>query len=150
MEARSVTVVVRRVPYSLACLRIRTEVFVDEQRVPAELEEDGLDPKAVHWLAEVHDEPAGTARLRWVEPGVGKVERVAVRRPWRGRGVGAGLMDAIEAYARAEGAQRLVLAAQVPVVAFYAARGYRAQGPTFVEAGIDHRRMILPFPPANG
>ncbi|MDZ4098948.1 MAG: GNAT family N-acetyltransferase, partial [Methylophilaceae bacterium] len=41
---------------------IRTEVFIEEQRVPPELEWDGLDPSAKHLLALDSDgEPAGCA-----------------------------------------------------------------------------------------
>jgi len=74
-----------------------------------------------------------------------KAERVAVRRPFRGAGVGRALMRALEDEARALGRRELVLNAQLPVVAFYERLGYRAEGPEFLEAGIPHRAMRKPL-----
>ena len=126
------------------CLAVRRVVFVQEQRVPLELEVDGRDPEALHVIA--RDEAGravGTARLRVTADGQAKVERVAVLATHRGRGIGAQLMSALEAEARRRGHRAVTLAAQTPALAFYAARGYEAHGPDFMDAGIPHRRMTL-------
>ena len=48
----------------MALETVRGEVFVKEQRVPHNLEFDGLDSDALHWLALTpEDEPVGTLRL---------------------------------------------------------------------------------------
>lgn len=149
-----------------ACRAIRREVFIEGQGVPAELEWDGLDESAEHFLLYVDThgpappgadpvEPAravGTARLRCVD-GVGKAERVAVRAARRGQGLGRALMEAVEAHARSRGLREIRLHAQLPVVRFYEALGYRAEGDVFDEAGLPHRAMssrpLAPLPQAR-
>lgn len=122
------------------CIAIRVEVFVVGQNVPRELEVDGLDGEAAHFLARVEGDPAGTARLRVVDA-VGKAERVAVLDRYRGAGVGRALMEALEAEARRRGRDCMRLNAQVAVIPFYESLGYAAEGEVFMEADIPHRAM---------
>ena len=127
------------------CQAIRREVFVEEQGVPVDEEMDAHDALCTHFLALRGGEAIGTARLRVTDDGGVKAERVAVRRPFRGAGVGRALMRALEDEARALGRRELVLNAQLPVVAFYERLGYRAEGPEFLGAGIPHRAMRKPL-----
>jgi predicted GNAT family N-acyltransferase len=138
-----VSLVVRRAnPEELDHLiEIRREVFVVGQGVPIEREIDGLDGEAQHFAAIEGNAYVGTARLRIVD-GHAKLERVAVLAPWRERGVGGRLMDALEAHARGLGVFEAELSAQVPVIPFYERRGYVAEGPLFEDAGIPHRKMV--------
>ena len=123
------------------CLEIRHVVFVEGQSVPEEIEFDGLDGEALHFIAYDDARRAiGTARMRVVD-GAAKAERIAVLEPARGTGVGRALVEAIEARARREGLRRVRLNAQVQASAFYEKQGYRPHGAVFVEAGIDHRAM---------
>lgn len=122
------------------CLDVRCEVFVRGQGVPLNLEVDGLDADATHLLATVAGEAAGTIRLREVD-GVAKLERLAVRPTFQGRGIGRALVRAAEAQARLAGRSQAKLGAQVTVIPFYEALGYGAEGPIFLDAGIDHRMM---------
>ena len=128
------------------CLAVRRRVFVEEQGVAPEEEEDGRDAACLHWLAWWGDEPVGTARLRALPDGW-KAERVAVLPPHRQHGIGLALMRALEAEAWRRGAARLLLHAQSAVISFYERQGYRAEGPVFDEAGIPHRKMSKPRPP---
>lgn len=125
-------------------LDIRREVFVEEQGVPEDLELDGLDGEATHFLAGRDGEPVGTARLRDYD-GIAKVERVAVLEPYRGEGWGERIMAAVEAHAREAGYERVHLAAQVPVVGFYERLGYEVVSEAFMDAGIPHRSMEKPL-----
>lgn len=132
-------------PDLAAALAIREEVFVLGQDVPRELEVDGLDPVATHFLAEVKSEdgrwvPAGAARMRRKD-GKAKAERVAVLEPHRKRGLGVLLMAAIEEEARHQGMAEVILNAQSYVVPFYERLGYHCVGPEFEEAGIPHQAM---------
>lgn len=141
-------------PLLATCHAIRRAVFVDEQSVPADLEWDGLDQDAEHFV--VFDglgpeaRPLGTARLRLLpaKPETdteanteAKAERVAVLTEARGRGLGRVLMAALEDSARAQGRSKIVLNAQVSALRFYEALDYVATGDVLVEAGIDHRAM---------
>jgi predicted GNAT family N-acyltransferase len=130
-----------------AALALRERVFVDEQGVPRDREVDGNDGEATHFLVREEDEPVATARVRATDDERAlKVERVAVARQRRGEGYGDAVMDAVESYAAAEGYDRLVLAAQVPVVGFYERRGYTLEDDEpFDDAGIPHRRMAKPL-----
>ena len=126
-------------------LDVRREVFIEEQDVPEELEIDGLDDEATHFLARWNGEAVGTARLRDYGDGVAKVERVAVREPHRGEGWGRRIMAAVEEHAREAEYERIRLAAQVPVVGFYERLGYEVVGEEFMDAGIPHRSMEKPL-----
>lgn len=121
-----------------AIREIREAVFVCEQDVPADLEWDGLDPECVHALAETRvGRVVGTGRLH---PS-GKLGRMAVAAGWRGRGVGAAILERLIEAARGRGLEELYLHAQVQVMDFYARYGFVAEGGEFDEAGIPHRLM---------
>lgn len=121
-----------------ACLAIRMEVFVNEQKVPAEEELDAYDDTAIHMLARIDSQPVGTARAVEKAPGVWKIGRVAVTLPYRQQGIGLALMQAIES---ACPARQFVLSAQTHALRFYERLGYKAEGPVFDEAGLAHRLM---------
>ena len=127
-----------------ACLEIRRIVFTEEQGVPLELEFDGLDDEAEHFLAwRLNEEPpiaVGTARLRRIGDNA-KVERVAVLESERGGGIGRALMAAIETRARELRLDAIILHAQLAVIPFYEDLEYLTQGDVFKEAGIDHLSM---------
>jgi len=129
-----------------ACLAIRRVVFVDEQGVPLAEEIDAHDATCTHLLATVGGQPAGTLRWRLYRDGAVKIERVAVLRPWRGRRIGRALMTRLLRDLDAAGVAVTVLDAQLEAIAFYARLGYVAEGPTFLDAGIAHRRMRRPRP----
>ncbi len=117
---------------------VRKAVFVVEQRVPEELEWDGIDAECEHALADdAGGMPIGCARLL---PD-GHIGRMAVLAPWRGRGVGAALLDHMVERARARGDTRVLLNAQVHAIPFYARHGFAAFGEEFDDAGIAHRAM---------
>jgi predicted GNAT family N-acyltransferase len=124
---------------------VRTRVFVEEQAVTEREEWDGLDPECVHAVAESPGEGIiGTGRLH---PS-GKIGRMAVLAPWRGRGVGAAILGQLLQAAAERGLTHVYLHAQVPVIGFYARHGFVAEGPEFVEADIPHRLMNLARPGA--
>lgn len=116
---------------------LRIEVFVREQGVPLEMELDEFDSVSVHAVCEVDSEVVGTGRLL---PD-GHIGRLAVARAWRGRGLGARMLQALVAEAVRRGLIEVVLHAQVQAEAFYAQHGFVADGPVFDEAGIAHRVM---------
>ena len=121
-----------------ALTRIRTTVFVVEQNVPASLEMDGRDGDCAHALAEsASGEPIGTGRLM---PD-GRIGRMAVLAPWRGKGVGAAILDALMAEAKRRGFRETYLHAQSHAKDFYGRHGYVAVGEEYLEAGIPHVEM---------
>lgn len=123
---------------------VRDEVFVDEQKVPLELEHDANDPLCLHVLAETAaGEPVGTGRLL---PD-GHIGRLAVRHPWRGEGVGGALLALLIEEARERGHAEVVLNAQTSAIRFYRDFDFEEIGPRFFEAGIEHQAMRLSLQP---
>ncbi|MEO7072152.1 MAG: GNAT family N-acetyltransferase [Rhodanobacter sp.] len=119
---------------------LRQEVFVLGQNVPKAREQDGLDGDCQHVLARDETGVAiGCARM----DAHGKIGRMAVREPWRGRGVGAAMLRELVALARSRGAGQVTLAAQLSALGFYVRGGFIAFGEEFEDAGMPHRMMRL-------
>jgi predicted GNAT family N-acyltransferase len=123
-----------------AALALRHAVFVLEQGVPVEEEQDGRDGEALQLVALDGARLIGTCRVL-EHAGEAKLGRMAVAPEARGRGVASLLLDEAEAQARARGAARMVLDAQIGAQAFYERAGYVARGERFLDAGIEHVRM---------
>lgn len=123
-----------------AALALRHAVFVDEQGVAVADELDGRDDEALQIVVVRDGEVIGTCRVL-VEGAHAKLGRMAVDRGLRRAGIGALLLAEAERLARDAGARLVVLAAQTYAEPFYAAHGYRAVGPPFQDAGIEHVRM---------
>jgi YbgC/YbaW family acyl-CoA thioester hydrolase len=126
---------------------LRTRVFVQEQKIPAELEWDEADATAVHAVATNRlGQPLATGRLLHAAPGVAKVGRMAVHEAVRGSGLGAQVLHALADAAAARGDRQVVLHAQRTAEGFYRRLGFTPQGEPFEEAGIPHVEMAAPLP----
>ena len=124
-----------------AAYAIRHAVFVREQAIPTALDRDGRDDAAVHVLAYVGGEPAGTARLVVGEGGAGVVARVAVLPAYRGWGLGRRLVRALEDEAAGWGVRRLVLHPHEHLEGYYRDLGYRRIGGTHTAGS--HRLLTM-------
>jgi predicted GNAT family N-acyltransferase len=122
---------------------IRTVVFVDEQKVPAELEIDAQDPLSLHAVAFDGERAVGTGRLL---PD-GHIGRMAVLAEARSRGVGSALLTALMAEARTRGHAAAVLSAQTHAVAFYRRHGYAVVSGEYLDCGIPHVDMRCALTP---
>jgi len=121
---------------------IRRRVFIDEQGVPAEIEMDSDDKRALHFLAFDRSTAVGTARLV-LRKGVAKIGRMAVLKSHRRKGIGNRLLHRAILAAQTAGAKKIYLHAQVSVIPFYEAAGFQCVGRIFIEAGIPHRKMTF-------
>ncbi len=123
------------------CLMLRRVVFIDEQNVPEAEEVDEYDTTAIHLLGFEGDTPAGTARI--VRHGAtGKIGRVCVLKPYRGKGLGAGLIKAALAELREMPEITTArLGAQTHALGFYESLGFEVCGPEYMDAGIPHFDM---------
>ena len=125
-----------------AVVALRTRVFVEEQGVPAEIEQDVHDATAVHALAEDDDgRVVATGRLL-VRDGRAVVGRMAVDAAARGRGYGAAVLAELHRQAAALGLAEVELHAQLTARGFYERAGYTAVGDEYEEAGIPHVTMV--------
>jgi predicted GNAT family N-acyltransferase len=118
---------------------IRREVFVGEQNCPPELEWEH-EEESNHFLLTVNGVPAGASRWRKTDKGY-KLERFAVLKNFRGRGVGQALVQAV-LNDLPDDADYVYLHAQVQAVTLYERFGFEKTGPEFEEAGIRHYKMI--------
>jgi YbgC/YbaW family acyl-CoA thioester hydrolase len=123
--------------------KIRSQVFVEEQHIPAEMEWDGADDGCVHALAcNRFGLPLATGRMLEHVPGVAKIGRMAVLAPMRGGHIGRAVLDALLQHARERGDREALLHAQLGAAPFYSRAGFIARGPVFEEAGIPHVEMV--------
>lgn len=119
---------------------IRREVFIVEQHVPEREEWDVRDAQSRHVIALAREGASiGTGRLL----SDGCIGRMAVLKPWRGRGVGSFLLTTLISMAREAGFAETRLHAQTHALAFYRKHGYAPVGEEFMEAGIPHIEMRL-------
>lgn len=117
---------------------VREQVFIHEQSVPVELEWDGLDDTAQHLLAlNSAGEAIGCARL----PGDGSIGRMAVLKPWRGKGIGSALLRKAILLYRQQAIKKLTLSAQMHAVSFYERAGFQICSEPYLDAGILHVDM---------
>jgi predicted GNAT family N-acyltransferase len=119
---------------------IRKLVFVDEQQVSREEEFDDYEATSIHYLGMVDGEPAGTARWRIKSDGI-KLERFAVLAEQRKKGVASAILQKVLQDTFPLG-HEIYLNAQVSAMGFYEKYGFKPVGPLFVEANIDHFKMI--------
>ena len=125
-----------------AAQALRFEVFVEEQKVPLEMEADAADASAVHAVAHNRFGLAlATGRMVQQAPGVARIGRMAVSKALRGGGVGAQVLDALLQAARERGDRQVLLHAQLTAVPFYLRAGFAFNGSEFEEAGIAHIEM---------
>ena len=119
---------------------IRHAVFCEEQKISESIEQDGLDPSAVHVLTYMDGIPAATGRLLVGDEFT--IGRVAVLPEYRGKHLGDLVVRLLIRTAFNMGGERQVAHVQLPVHGFYEKLGFIAQGEIYEEAGIPHITMI--------
>jgi predicted GNAT family N-acyltransferase len=125
-------------------LELRRRVFVGQQGVTLEADQDGRDAEATHIVAVEDGRVIGTCRLVF-DDHLARVGRMAVEPARRGQGIGATMLEAAEREARAVGSQRIRLHAQVAARTLYERGGFEIKGEEFMEEGIPHLTMEKPL-----
>lgn len=123
---------------------LRRLVFIKEQNVPDDEEWDGRDAESVQLLIEnIAGELVATGRLivEGTDANTGRIGRMAVRKEYRGQGLGAMLMQAFIERSHYLGMHKLVLDAQVHAIPFYEKFAFVVVSEIFLDAGIEHQRM---------
>ena len=127
--------------------RVRTEVFVQEQRIPMDMEWDEADQTAVHAVAYNRlGQAVATGRLLAAGAGQARIGRMAVHRVLRGTGLGRQVLQTLAARASERGDYELVLHAQQSAQDFYCRLGFTARGEPFEEVNIPHVEMFTVLP----
>ncbi|GMQ30367.1 GNAT family N-acetyltransferase [Algoriphagus confluentis] len=126
-------------------VKIRELVFVIEQKVSKADEYDQFEESSTHFLARLDGKPVGTARWRFTENGI-KLERFAVLKEARGKGVGKALVEAvlkdISLDTNSNGKVKY-LHAQLDAIPLYSKFGFKKVGEMFEECRIQHFKMQL-------
>ena len=117
---------------------IRYQVFVEEQKVPVELEWDEYDDTATHFIVTFTGETVACARLK----SDGQIGRMAVLTEYRHQGIGQCLLQFVLQTAAEKKLQDVYLHAQVSAIPFYEKQGFTPVGEIFYEANIPHREML--------
>ena len=125
--------------FEIAC-SIRRRVFVVEQNVDTEMEFDGLDNISRHYLLYFENTPVATARWRETDRGY-KLERFAVLRVHRKSGFGYQILKKILADILPTN-KTIYAHAQIGALAFYKKHGFAVTGSLFVEADIEHYKVV--------
>ncbi len=107
---------------------LRTRVFVAEQGVPAEIEQDAAQATAVHALSRDDEGRVAATRRLLVDRRPVTIGRMAADATVRGRGHGAGVLDELHWQAVLAGVTQVELHAQVTARRFYDRAGYTAVG----------------------
>jgi predicted GNAT family N-acyltransferase len=105
-------------------LKLRREIFVDEQGIPSELDEDGCDGDATLVLIYDGNVPVATGRFSVGTDGEATLARIAVGPLYRGHGIGGLVVSELEKLAILEGARRFVLLPHEYLEYFYDKLGY--------------------------
>ena len=124
--------------FSQGICEVRKKVFIQEQNVPSSIEMDGNDLECYQFLAKYKNKPIGTARLRKY----GKIESVSVIKQYRGLGIGLKIMEIVLTKANSLGINEIYLHSQMESKDFYESIGFITMGESFLEADIEHIKMV--------
>jgi predicted GNAT family N-acyltransferase len=126
-------------------MQVRYLVFVEEQSVPYELEQDEFDVLATHALVTDQNKPVATGRayIDEQEPEIARLGRVAVLPEYRRQGIGRNVMNKLLEQIRIWSCKQVKIHAQLQVEKMYEKLGFKRCGSEFEEAGIMHVEMML-------
>lgn len=118
---------------------IREEVFIKEQGFEEEFDEK--DKESYHIVGYDGELPVCCARIFYDGDNIWHAGRIAVKKSYRGTGLGAELMKAICEKAKSLGGKKVVLGAQVRASGFYAKQGFEKAREEYLEEGCPHIGM---------
>jgi predicted GNAT family N-acyltransferase len=123
---------------------IREKVFIEEQKVTSQLEWDGLDEEAIHFLAYQDEKAIGCARALVIENHM-QLGRMAVLKEYRNQGIGCALIEKAMITAKLNQLSKILISAQCHAIDFYKKFGFEVTSEVYLDAGISHQDMKLIF-----
>lgn len=121
-------------------LYVRHLVFVQEQKVPENIEIDEFEQDAIHFIGYYKQQPIAAGRLRFIDH-YGKLERLCVLKNFRGNDYGKQMLKEMEKETLSNHFNHTLLNAQSSAIPFYEKVGYQVASKPFTEAGIIHVTM---------
>lgn len=137
--------VVRNEQDLLKAFMVRAIVYMHEQNCPYDEEFDRNDFTSTQILGLVRGEPALTARIRYFS-GFAKLERLAIRKPYRGKDYGHALLQFMLRLCQEKGYREFYLHAQKRLEPFYTQYGFQRIGDEFQFSEHDYIEMHASFP----
>lgn len=123
---------------------IREKVFIQEQKVTPQLEWDGMDENAMHFLVFKDEEAIGCARAVVIKNYM-QLGRMAVLKEYRGQGIGSALLEKAMTIAKLNQLSAIYISAQCHAIDFYKKFGFEVKSDIYLDAEIPHRDMTLDF-----
>ena len=123
---------------------IREKVFIQEQKVTPQLEWDGMDEKAIHFLVFNDKAAIGCARAIVIKDHM-QLGRMAVLKEYRGQGIGSALIEKAMTTAKLNQLSAIYISAQCHAIDFYKKFGFEVTSDIYLDAEIPHRDMTLDF-----
>jgi len=120
---------------------VRRQVFVREQGISEELVFDEHDREALHMVVKDGERVIGSARVQLLADNQAKLERMAIVKLYRRKGIGKEMLQFLDAIWRYKQVRQVIIHAQFEVVPFYKLCGFDEFGLPFREAGIKHIKM---------
>ena len=120
-------------------MALREEVFIKEQHFP--YDKDACDDLSYHVTLYCGKFCGATGRIYPEHGGGYHAGRIAVKKDYRGLGIGRGLMEELCQKAKELGGTRLVVGAQLQARGFYERCGFVPKGEVYREDGVDHIMM---------
>jgi predicted GNAT family N-acyltransferase len=120
---------------------VRKQVFVREQGISEDLVVDGHDGEALHMVVKDGERVISSARVQFLADNQAKLERMAVLKRYRRKGIGREMLLFLDAVWKDKQVQQVIIHAQLEVVPFYRLCGFDELGLPFREAGIKHIKM---------
>jgi predicted GNAT family N-acyltransferase len=123
---------------------IREKVFIQEQKVTPQLEWDGMDEKAIHFLVFNDKAAIGCARAIVIKDHM-QLGRMAILKEYRGQGIGGALIEKAMTIAKLNQLSAIYISAQCHAIDFYKKFGFEVTSDIYLDAEIPHRDMTLDF-----
>lgn len=106
-------------------IRIRVDIFIIEQKCKPGWEPDSEDKVSEHYIAVVDKEVVATARVRKSKNKEFKIERMAIKKEFRKKGVGRGLVLYILNQINKSKPKKIWIQAQLQARGFYEKCGFK-------------------------
>ncbi len=120
-------------------IKIRNEVFVEEQGFKEEF--DSNDEISTHIVGFLNSKSVATSRIIQNPDGSFLIGRIAVRKDYRKKGLGAEIIEFSEKLIKEKGGKVIYIHAQLQAKGFYEKLGYFPFGDEDEDEGCPHQMM---------